>query len=115
MIAIVAFLIAIVHLGIWFLGVWMGKRAVGLVRRSMFFVLGPSLLLSPAVLIGGHGGFPFPAIASLVIQPTVSPGLKLASFFSTYFVLLLLRILIVLALRVRNNGKGQPAAPWSKS
>ena len=105
MIAIVSVLIAAVHLGVWFLGVWLGNRSVGLVRRSIYFMLGPALVFSPAFLVGGHGAFPFPAIAALVIQPTEAPGLKVASFFSVYLVFILLRILIVLAIRVKNKAK----------
>jgi hypothetical protein len=115
MIAAVSVLMAAVHLGIWFLGAWLGRRSAGLVRRSVYFMLGPALVFSPAVLIGEHGGFPFPAIAALVIQPTVAPGLKVASFFSVYLVFILLRVLIVLAIRVKNKARPSQAPSGAKA
>jgi hypothetical protein len=86
MATIILLLIAAAHAFLWWLCVRLAHRTKFLVASAALHALGPALTFSPGYL-GGHGVIPFPALASLLVQPNEAPVFKIVSFFVTYFVL----------------------------
>jgi hypothetical protein len=75
--------LVIVHAVAWAWCASQAERAKSRRATAAFYALGPALVFSPGILVG-HGAMPFPAIASLALQPGEWPGYKLLSFAIVY-------------------------------
>jgi ABC-type cobalamin transport system permease subunit len=101
--ALLLLLIAGSHALLWWLCVVLARRSKFAVSSAALNALGPALAFSPGY-IGAHGVIPFPAIASLLLQPNEAPTFKVVLFLVTYFVLFQL-LLVCFAISIRRKRK----------
>lgn len=74
------------HITVWWFASEKARKSEDKLVKSAWSALGPAVVFSPSIIVGGHGFLPFPAIASILLQPFEGLHYKILSFMITYSV-----------------------------